>query len=468
MNLHPKDPANTKPTAVWRKSLILVLAIGGLPSAMAQEEQADTEQEPPIQAVRAAEVIVNAYSPPIADGVVLIQGKEIIEVGAERDVVIPADARIIDLDGRTVAPGLIDSHTHLSTGNLLSAAVPSAPLAAIRATEGIVRAARRGITTMRVVGSRDFIDVALRDAVNEGLVAGSRIIPAGHAFGPPGGHTDRFTFPASIPMEQYYTPLNGFVSSTADAELAVNLQYKYGAEVIKVNASGGYSSPLDNPYHQSFSEEALRVIADTAHRLHMKVTAHAENVGTIKAAVRAGFDSIDHASELDDEAVELLLEYGTCIVPTVIVPEFTSRRLEAGLMPPFVANKLREYPMDAHIPSFQLAINAGVKVAAGSDGNYGPDASTDLFSELETQVKYGMTPTQALASATVDAASCIGYEDQIGTLEQGKSADLVAMEGNPTEDISILRQIDFVMRQGCILASPIEDARAESCRSDEQ
>ncbi|SVD95326.1 uncharacterized protein METZ01_LOCUS448180, partial [marine metagenome] len=140
-------------------------------------------------------------------------------------------------------------------------------------------------------------------------------------------------------------------------------------------------------------------------------------------------------------------------------------RLEGGFMPPFIADKLRKYPMDAHIPSFQLALKAGVKIAAGSDGNYGAGASTDLFSELETQVKYGMSPTQALASATIDAAICIGYEDQIGTLEKGKSADMIAVDGNPMEDISILRLVDFVMREGCVLTSSVEDFPAGSCRS---
>jgi imidazolonepropionase-like amidohydrolase len=441
----------------------IILLASFFSTAMAQR-QAAPEEEVPLQAVTASRIIVNPYEPTISNGVILFRGKEIIEVGSRRNVRIPDGTKVIDLGNRTVLPGLMDSHTHLSTTNSIGAVSPSTPLSTIRAIEGIKNAASMGVTTMRVVGSPNFVDVGLRDAVNEGLIAGPRIIPAGHAFGPPGGHTDRFTNPASVPMDDFYIPLNGFISSVADAEKAVNLQFKYGAQVIKVNASGGYGSPLDNPYQQSFSDEEFRVIADTAHRLGMKVTAHAENVDTIKAAVRAGFDSIDHASELDDEAIELMLERGTCIVPTVVVPEFTTIQLNAGNMPPAIAAKLRKYPMDAHIPSYQKAYKAGVKVAAGSDGNYGSGPSINLIRELETQAKYGMSPKQTLASATVDAAECAGFGDQFGTLEKGKSADLIAVDGDPLRDISVLNQVDFVMREGCILSSSIDDAPATSCR----
>ncbi len=445
------------------RTFLHVMVISSFFSMAAAQELEPTVDDSPLIAISAARIIVDPQLPAIEGGVILVRGNKIVEVGTSSSVRAAGAVETIDLGSRTVLPGLIDSHAHLSTSHTLAKDNASIPLASLRAVKGIEQAASMGITTMRIVGSRNFIDVGLRDAVNEGLIAGPRIIPAGHPLSPPGGSADGYTFPASIPLDDYYVARNGFVNSVEDAQKAVNLQFKYGAEVIKVNASGGYSAPLDNPHQVLFTEQELAVIADSAHRHGMKATAHAENAVAVKAAVRAGFDSIDHGTELDDEAIDMMLERGVCLVPTLFVPEFVLGLFEEGALAPPVAHKLQQYPMDGWIPSFQKAHQAGVRVAAGSDGNYGSGPSINLITELETFVKYGMTPGEAVAAATVDAAVCIGLDNLIGTLEKGKSADLIALEGDPLEDITALRQVDFVMREGCILSSAIDDVVASPC-----
>lgn len=251
-----------------------------------------------------------------------------------------------------------------------------------------------------------------------------------------------------------YTPLYGFITSPAEAEKAIYLQIRHGAEVIKVTASGGVGSPLDYPSQQQISDEELRVIVDTAHRMGVKATAHAESLSSIKACLAAGIDSIDHGSELDDEAVALMAANGTFLIPTVAVVE----RDRDPRTSAFVLEKAAEI-RQSHMDSFARALGAGVKIAAGSDSPY--SGGFTLVDELKVMVAHEMAPARALAAATVDGASCLGLEDETGSLSEGKKADLVVVRGNPLEDIAVLDRIELVMRDGKILVSAIEELPVE-------
>ncbi len=453
-------------TDIWLSVVLLALmSAPGLASSAVPgpgSSQEGTESGENVVVIRTGTLIADPAGEPVANGIIVVRGDQIVAVGAEQDVDVPDGAEEIDLGNLTVLPGLIDSHTHLDTGGFFSAQQPSLPLAAMRAAAAMRRAVEVGVTTMRVVANFGFVDVALRDAVNEGLIVGPRVIPAGHALSIPGGHGDFWSFPADFPMQDMYSPLNGFISSPADAERAVQLQVKYGAEVIKVSASGGVGSPIDFPFQQQVSPAELEAIASMAHRLGLKATAHAENAASIKAAVRAGFDSIDHASELDDEAIRLIQENGTFLVPTLFVVVNLLENGEAMGIPANVLVKAQQLA-DKHFPSFQKAHNSGLRIAAGSDMSYAADGGT-LIDELRSEVDYGMTPRQALITATVSGADNVGLASSIGRLEVGMQADLIAVTGDPLGDINALDNVAFVMRAGQILVSTVEGVSTDAGR----
>lgn len=377
-------------------------------------------------------------------GVVITDGK-ITAVGA--DVTPPSGAQQIDLSQYTVLPGLIDAHTHLWTGPF--GATPSAGLGLLRATKAVDYAVRSGIVGMRILGSEDFIDVALRDAIDEGTIPGPHIVPCGHAISIIGGHGDFVNMPVQFPLVDHYTPLNGFINSPDDAEKAVHLQIKYGAKVIKVLASGGVLSPLDSPTAEQVSPEELRVIVEQAHMDHLKVAAHAENLTTILAALHAGVDSIEHGSELDQEAIDYMNAHHTTLVPTVYIVDNIMTNGAKMHMPPWVLRKANEVGTK-QINSYKMALHNNVFMAAGSDQSYEPGKGT-VRDEIMAEVKFGMTPEQALTSATKHAAQLVGLDD-LGTVAVGKEGDLVAVQGDPMSDIHALDNVKAVVYQGSALA----------------
>jgi imidazolonepropionase-like amidohydrolase len=270
-------------------------------------------------------------------------------------------------------------------------------------------------------------------------------VPAAHALTIPGGHGDFFPAPPNELMEDVYTPMNGFVNSPADAEKAVHLQIKYGARVIKVLASGGVLSPLDSPTSEQISADELKVIVQQAHMDHVKVAAHAENIRSIRSSLEAGVDSIEHGSEMDQAAVDWMKSHGTVLVPTVFVVDESIANGTKMHFPEYVITKVNALGK-THFPSFQMALHAGVTIAAGSDHSYGPGTGT-VRDEMITEVKYGMTPQQALVSGTKTSAALLGL-DQLGTVEIGKEGDLVAVEGDPLSDIHALEKVRAVVFEG--------------------
>ena len=400
---------------------------------------------PKVVFVRCGKLIYDTEKPPIANAGVVITDGKITAVGA--DVTSPSGAQQIDLSQYTVLPGLIDAHTHLWTGPF--GATPSAGLGLLRATKAVDYAVRSGIVGMRILGSENFIDVALRDAIDEGTIPGPHIVPCGHAISIIGGHGDFVNMPVQFPLVDYYTPLNGFINSPDDAEKAVHLQIKYGAKVIKVLASGGVLSPLDSPTAEQVSPEELRVIVEQAHMDHLKVAAHAENLTTILAALHAGVDSIEHGSELDQEAIDYMNSHRTTLVPTVYIVDNIMTNGAKMHMPPWVLRKANEVGTK-QINSYKMALRNNVFMAAGSDQSYEPGKGT-VRDEIMAEVKFGMTPEQALTSATKHSAQLVGLDD-LGTVAVGKEGDLVAVQGDPLSDIHVLENVKAIVYQGSSLA----------------
>ena len=397
--------------------------------------------EPKVVYVRCGKLIYDAGKAPIAPAVVVITDGKVTAVG--KDIPAPAGAEQIDLSSYTVMPGFVDAHIHIWSGPFGQAV--SEPLAALRGSRAMSYALSSGVVGARVLATQGFIDVALKDAIEDGTIPGPHLVPAAHAITIPGGHGDFYPAPPYLPMDDFYTPMHGFINSPADAEKAVHLQIKYGARVIKVLASGGVLSPLDSPTSEQVSLEELRAVVQQAHMAHVKVAAHAENIRSIRSSLEAGVDSIEHGSELDQAAADFMKSHGIEMVPTVFVVDESVANGQKMHFPEYVITKVTALAK-THFPSFQLALHTGVTIAAGSDHSYAPGTGT-VRDEMITEVKYGMTPQQALVSGTKTSAALLGLE-QLGTIEAGKEGDLVAVEGDPLSDIHALEKVRAVLFQG--------------------
>ncbi|HYL64957.1 MAG TPA: amidohydrolase family protein [Candidatus Methylomirabilis sp.] len=415
-----------------RVALAMLVCLVGAVSAMAA---------PKVVYVRCGKLIYDAEKPAMSPAVVVITDGKVTSVG--KDTPVPAGAEQVDLSSYTVLPGFVDAHIHIWSGPFGQAV--SNPLAAVRGGRAMSYALSSGVVGARVLGTEGFIDVALKEAIEDGTIPGPHLVPGAHAITIPGGHGDFHPAPPYLTMDEFYTPMNGFINSTADAEKAVHLQIKYGARVIKVLASGGVLSPLDSPTAEQVSGEELRMIVQQAHMDHIKVAAHAENIRSIRSAIEAGVDSIEHGSELDQAAADFMKSHGIVDVPTVFVVEESVENGAKMHFPEYVITKVNALAK-THFPSFQLAQRTGVTIAAGSDHSYAPGTGT-VRDEMIAEVKYGMTPQQALVSGTKTSATLLGL-DQLGTIETGKEGDLVAVEGDPLSDIHALEKVRAVVFQG--------------------
>jgi imidazolonepropionase-like amidohydrolase len=367
-----------------------------------------------------------------------------------------ANASIVDLSGLFVMPGMIDCHVHI-TGEMS----PDARLRAVQETDadgalnGVVYARRTldaGFTTVRDVGASGDAIFALRDAINAGKVVGPRILAAGEAITPTGGHGDG-THGYRDDLFDYPTPFVGVADGPYEARKAVRHQVKRGADLIKLTATGGVLSATAQGTGQQFFEDELAAIVETSHALGRKVAAHAHGADGIKAALRAGVDSIEHGSYLDDEAIALFKEKGAYLVPTVFAGETVANLgMKDGYFIPAVRDKaLAVGPV--MLGALGKAHRAGVKIAFGTDCGVGPHGQNGR--ELELMVEAGMSNVEVIKSATIVAAELCGLEAKIGTLEKGKAADFIAVAGSPLDDISVLREVRVVARDGVV----VKDAR---------
>jgi imidazolonepropionase-like amidohydrolase len=371
----------------------------------------------------------------------------------------PAGATVLDLGDATLLPGFIDAHTHLSdefnpdyNGDALLSLQRPISEKAIRATANARKTVMAGFTTVRDVGSSDFIDVGLRNSINAGYVPGPRMLVSVHALGSTGGHCDDgagFRFGV---FGRETGPEEGVINSPDQARFAVRFNVKYGADVIKTCASGGVLSPTDDVDVPQLTQPELDALVDEAHTLHRKTAAHSHGAESSKRAIRAGIDSIEHGTFLDDEAMRMMHDRGTFLVPTLA----TRVGLAESKFPPLVQAKATRavQQQDAMV---KRALALGVKIALGTDAAVYPHGDNAL--EFALMVADGMTPAQSLMAGTTSAAELLGLTDKIGALKPGMLADVVAVQGNPIENIKATQSVIFVMKDGAILRNDRAVAR---------
>lgn len=373
---------------------------------------------------------------------ILVRGNRIEQVGPK--LAIPAGAREIDLRDATVLPGFIDVHTHLAGSNhagydALGVSVPRMALAGAKNARVTLLA---GFTTVRNVGAEGYSDVALRDAINDGDVIGPRMQVSGPPLGITGGHCDSNLLPFD-----FHHNAEGVANGVPEVMAKVRETIKYGADVIKFCASGGVFSKGDNPLLEQYSPEEMQALIAEAHRLGRKVATHAHATIAIKDAVRAGVDSIEHGIFLDDEGIELMKQHGTYLVPTSFPLFWFEQNVSKLNMPPWVVEKAAII-IPAAKKNMTRAFRAGVKVALGTDAGVYPHGLN--AGEFWSMVQLGMTPVQALQAGTVNAADLMGWSDRVGSIAPGKFADIVAVRGNPLDDVTILQHMGFVMKDGVV------------------
>lgn len=392
-----------------------------------------------IVVVHAARMLDVVKGEIVSPGVVAIQGDKILSVGRPD----PQGARVLDLGDVTLLPGLTDVHTHLTMdleGDWVNR--PVHETAADEALRGAAHAKTTllaGFTTVRNVGAYGFADIALMHAIDAGYIDGPRIIGAAYAIGITGGHCDATGWAPGV-LER--GPHEGVADGSDQVVAAARYMIKHGAKVIKVCATAGVLSFDATVGAQQLSDEELRAVVEEATRHGLKVAAHAHGTQGIKAAVRAGVASIEHGSMLDDEAIALMKQKGTYLVPTAyLLTQFHFDR-----MPPAIAAKARQIVPLAQ-ESHRKAIRAGVKIAFGTDASVYPHGENAR--EFAVYVGYGMRPIDAIRTATVNAADLLGVSDR-GVIAPGKLADLIAVPGNPLDDVKVLEQVSWVMKGGVI------------------
>ncbi|HEU5260511.1 MAG TPA: amidohydrolase family protein [Gemmatimonadales bacterium] len=409
-----------------------------------------SQQPSSITAIRAGVMIDGTGAAPVKNAVILVQGERITAVGT--NVPVPGGATVIDLSGYTVLPGFIDAHVHLTGRTIGDGDWQHADLVESPAKHALLGAAHAqqtleaGFTTVRNVGAGAFTELALRDAIAAGWLPGPRILGAGNSFGINGGHCDGSAgyWPGAFPQGRIE---DGAADGVEEVREAVRYNVKYGADLIKICATGGVLSPTDSVGVQQYTEEEMRAVVAAAHLLERRVAAHAHGTAGIKAATRAGVTSIEHGSILDAEAVALMKEKGTWLVPTLMAGESVERLAKAGRLPPFIAQKALAIAPRMQA-SFKMAVDGRVKIALGTDAGVFPHGTNGH--EFALMVRYGMRPMQAIQAGTLEAASLLGLERDVGTVAAGKYADLVAVRGDPLQDIGVLERVDFVMKGGAV------------------
>jgi len=384
-------------------------------------------------------------------GVVVVTDGRITAVGS--NAVIPAGAELVDLGDATLMPCFIDALTHLTMSDSYDwrktfIDVLQEPIAelAIASTVNARKTLLAGFTTVRDVGSREQLDVGLRNAIRKGEVIGPRMLVSVHAIGATGGHCDdtagfrQRLFPET-------TPSQGVVNGADEARDAVRLMHKYGADIIKTCATGGVLSLTDDVDTPQLTQAELDAIVSEAHALRLKTAAHAHGAEGAKRAIRAGIDSIEHGTFLDDEALDMMKARGTYLVPTLMAAVGVQERLAADPGVPEVIQAKGRAAIAALQNTMHKAIAKGVKIAFGTDAAVYPHGrNAGEFYQLE---KMGMKPEDALRTVAA-SADLLGWGDRIGTLEAGKLGDVVAVPGNPLEDVHVTEQVLFVMKQGVV------------------
>jgi imidazolonepropionase-like amidohydrolase len=393
--------------------------------------------------IRAGHVIDVHTGNEAADQTIVVTGDSITAIAPTASTPKQSSDKEIDLHGMTVLPGLIDVHTHLTMDtnfdpyHELSTSVAKSALIGARNAKVTLEA---GFTTVRNVGASGYADVDLRDAINEGLVEGPHMQVSGPALGITGGHCDDNLLPF-----EFHQNADGVADGVEAVQHKVRETIKYGADVIKVCATGGVLSKGDDPQASQYTLEELKAIVADAHRLGRKVAAHAHGAQGILWATEAGIDSIEHGSYMNDEDIAAMKQHGNYFVPTAYLIDWMQ---QYGNLPPFYKQKMIDVSA-VEKANAKKAISAGVKVALGTDAAVYPHGLN--AHELDVYVnQFGMTPLAALQTATLNAADLMNWTNHVGSIEPGKWADIIAVNGDPLKDVRLLQSVQFVMKSGVV------------------
>jgi len=411
---------------------------------------------PPVIALKAARLFDGKSKALITNGVVIVQGDKIVDSGS--NLPVPAGAQVIDLGDATLSPGFMDAHTHLTldySGNYNQRRLDELDLnvseQAIKAVTFARATVEAGFTTVRDLGSRfvssrEFVDIALRNSINKGVIAGPRMLVATKGIGATGGHFD----PTSglrdflFGREPDYT--DGIANGPDDVRKAVRFEVKNGADIIKAAVSGGVLSLVDEVDTPQFTPAEMAALVDESHRLRKKVAVHCHGDQAGREAVDAGVDSIEHGSFLKPETLTLMKNKGTFLTPTLMATEWIMSKI--ANYPPALQEKARAAAA-ARSEMFRNAVKMGVKISFGTDAAVFPHGQN--AKEFALMTGLGMAPIDALKSATSNDAELLGIGQKVGTLERGKLADIIAMQGDPTADITATEHVSFVMKEGKII-----------------
>ena len=429
------------------KALQRALVIGAaVLSAALPSHRLVAQQAPPLVAIRAGTLIDGRGGAPVRNAVIVVRGDRIESVGTS----VPSGARVIDLSRQTVLPGFIDLHVHLSMrpigeGDWVNSGTrESIADDALFGARNAWLTLQAGFTTVRNVGARGFADVSLRNAINAGIVPGPRMVTGGHSLGISGGHCDDNGYAAGVLREP--GPLEGIANGPDQIREAIRLQVKYGADVIKICATGGVLSQGTTVGTRQYEDEELAAVVRAAHFHDRRVAAHAHGAEGIIAASRAGVNSIEHGSFLTEEGARVMVEHGTYLVPTLMAGFMVGSDSGAARLPAWAASKGRA-AWAASQQGIRRAVAAGVRIALGTDAGVFPHGTNGREFELLVQFG-GLSPMQAIQAGTMSAATLLGWERTVGSVEAGKFADLVAVDGDPLANISLLQRPSFVMKGG--------------------
>ena len=420
---------------VFARRMIAVLMCCGI-TAMAH---ADT-------VVVTAERMIDVLTGRVVDHpqVTIIDGR--IAAVAAQNSAAPAGARRVDLPGMTLLPGLIDMHTHITSDPRYGGYRGLEFTDNFWTVVGVANAKKTieaGFTTIRNVGSGNFDDVAIKQGIEHGLVPGPRIVPATYAIGATGGHCDSTEFPPSISA-----PSPAVANGPAELRAMVRKLRKYGAEVIKFCGTGGVFSKTDTVGGQQYNLEEMKALVDEAHMLGLRVAVHAHGAAGIKDAIRAGVDTIEHASLADEEAFALAKQHGTYFSMDIYNDDYILSDGEKNGVFKESLDKERVIGLKQR-QTFQAAFKAGVKMIFGTDAGVYPNGNNAR--QFATMVKWGMTPMQAIQAATASAAEALGRSADVGAIAVGRYGDLIAVAGDPLADVTRLQSVEFVMKGGDVV-----------------
>jgi imidazolonepropionase-like amidohydrolase len=413
-----------------------------LTSAIAATAHADT-------VVVSADKMIDVLAGRVVDHpqVTIVDGR-ITAVGTQ-GAAVPAGSRRIDLPGMTLLPGLIDMHTHITSDPRYSGYRELEFTDNFWTVVGVANAKKTleaGFTTIRNVGSEHFDDVAVKQGIEQGYVPGPRIVPATYAIGATGGHCDSTEFPPSISV-----PSPQIANGPAEIRATVRKLRKYGAEVIKFCGTGGVFSKTDSVGAQQYDLAEMKALVDEAHMLGLKVAVHAHGASGIKDAIRAGVDTIEHASLADEEAFALAKQHGTWFSMDIYNDDYI--QAEGAKNGVFKESLEKEKMIGLkQRQTFQAAVKAGVKMVFGTDAGVYPNGFNAR--QFATMVQWGMTPMQSIQAATANAAEALGRSSDVGAIAAGRYGDIIAVEGDPLADVSRLQSVAFVMKGGEVVKSP--------------